>query len=187
MDASKIAEGSGRWRGGPLTGAIIAAAIEVHRHLGQGLIASIYEEALCIELPLRGIPFARQLQNASRAYGHRSPRRGTPHEPLWAPHRVSAVSHNAFGILHALPCCPLQALNRSPTPSGLTPLHPCLLDLILAALLLIWSAHPAASLQSSSRNVADHSGPCLHRDPGGEGSKAVLHICRFCGCSSSKT
>ncbi len=47
----------------PMTGAIIAAAIEVHRHLGPGLLESIYEEALCIELGLRGIPFARQVES----------------------------------------------------------------------------------------------------------------------------
>jgi GxxExxY protein len=40
---------------------IIAAAIEVHRHLGPGLLESIYEEALCHELELREIPFQRQL------------------------------------------------------------------------------------------------------------------------------
>jgi GxxExxY protein len=39
---------------------IIAAAIEVHRHLGTGLLESIYEEALCYEFALRGIPFERQ-------------------------------------------------------------------------------------------------------------------------------
>jgi GxxExxY protein len=44
----------------PLTEKIIAAAIEVHRHLGPGLLESIYEEALCYELELRGIPFERQ-------------------------------------------------------------------------------------------------------------------------------
>ena len=44
----------------PLTEQIIAAAIEVHRILGPGLLESIYEEALCHELSLRGIPFERQ-------------------------------------------------------------------------------------------------------------------------------
>jgi GxxExxY protein len=46
----------------PLTGVIIAAAIEVHRHLGPCLLESIYEEALCIELGLRGVAFARQTE-----------------------------------------------------------------------------------------------------------------------------
>ena len=45
----------------PRTGAIIAAAIEVHRALGPGLLESVYEECLCRELELRGIPFARQV------------------------------------------------------------------------------------------------------------------------------
>ncbi len=43
-----------------LTEQIIGAAIEVHRHLGPGLLESVYEEALCHELSLRDIPFVRQ-------------------------------------------------------------------------------------------------------------------------------
>ena len=39
---------------------IIGAAIEVHRHLGPGLLESAYEEALCYELELRDIPYERQ-------------------------------------------------------------------------------------------------------------------------------
>ena len=39
---------------------IIGAAIEVHRHLGPGLLESAYEEALCYELELRHIPYERQ-------------------------------------------------------------------------------------------------------------------------------
>ncbi len=45
-----------------LTEQIISAAIEVHRHLGPGLLESIYEQALCIEFELRGIPFERQAE-----------------------------------------------------------------------------------------------------------------------------
>ena len=43
-----------------LTGRIISAAIAVHSELGPGFLESIYEEALCIELALLGIPFERQ-------------------------------------------------------------------------------------------------------------------------------
>jgi GxxExxY protein len=44
-----------------LTEKIIGAAIEVHRALGPGLLESAYEECLCRELHLRGIPFQRQV------------------------------------------------------------------------------------------------------------------------------
>lgn len=43
-----------------LTDKIIGASIEVHRILGPGLLESIYEEALCIELELRGMVAQRQ-------------------------------------------------------------------------------------------------------------------------------
>ena len=45
-----------------LTERIIGAAIEVHRILGPGLLESIYEEALCHELQLRGLQCERQVE-----------------------------------------------------------------------------------------------------------------------------
>src|SRR5216684_7403420 len=45
----------------PRTSPIIAAAIEVHRHLGPGLLESAYEECLCHELLLMGLDFRRQV------------------------------------------------------------------------------------------------------------------------------
>ncbi len=44
-----------------ITERIIGAAIEVHRELGQGLLESIYEEALCHEFDLQGIKYQRQV------------------------------------------------------------------------------------------------------------------------------
>ena len=44
-----------------LTEQIIGDAIEVHRTLGPGLLASKYEVCLCHEFHLRGIAFRRQL------------------------------------------------------------------------------------------------------------------------------
>jgi GxxExxY protein len=44
-----------------LSHAVIGAAIEVHRHLGPGLLESLYEEALCRELWLRGLSAERQV------------------------------------------------------------------------------------------------------------------------------
>ena len=43
-----------------LTGEVIAAAIEVHKILGPGLLESTYEECLCREFGLRKISFERQ-------------------------------------------------------------------------------------------------------------------------------
>src|SRR5437660_12886108 len=45
----------------PRTSSIIAAAIEIHRCLGPGLLESAYEECLCHELSLRGLSFRRLL------------------------------------------------------------------------------------------------------------------------------
>jgi GxxExxY protein len=44
-----------------LTEAIIGAAMEVHRHLGAGLLEASYESALCIELEARGLKYLRQI------------------------------------------------------------------------------------------------------------------------------
>jgi GxxExxY protein len=43
-----------------LTEAIIGAAIEVHRHLGPGLLESTYESCLAFELNQRGLTVERQ-------------------------------------------------------------------------------------------------------------------------------
>jgi len=43
-----------------ITGAIIGAAIEVHRQLGPGLLESAYRECLSRELIFRRIPFERE-------------------------------------------------------------------------------------------------------------------------------
>src|SRR5689334_12434934 len=44
-----------------LTYQIIGAAIEVHKHLGPGLLESIYEKCLLRELALRGIAYKNQV------------------------------------------------------------------------------------------------------------------------------
>jgi GxxExxY protein len=43
-----------------LTEKVIGACIEVHRNTGPGLVESAYEQCLCRELSLRGIPFQMQ-------------------------------------------------------------------------------------------------------------------------------
>jgi GxxExxY protein len=44
-----------------LTDRVIGLAIEVHRHLGPGLLESAYEECLSYELKQAGIGFGRQV------------------------------------------------------------------------------------------------------------------------------
>lgn len=45
---------------GDLTRRIIGCAINVHRELGPGLLESLYEEAMCVELAEHGLLFRRQ-------------------------------------------------------------------------------------------------------------------------------
>jgi len=44
-----------------VTEEIIGCAIEVHKQLGPGLLESVYESAMCIELTAAGLRFARQV------------------------------------------------------------------------------------------------------------------------------
>ena len=48
-------------RANGLSREVIGAAIEVHRHLGPGLLESAYQASLEKELELRDIPFDRQV------------------------------------------------------------------------------------------------------------------------------
>ena len=53
-----------------LTRRVIGLAIEVHRHLGPGLLESAYEQCLCYELRNAGIPHTRQQKLPIRYKGH---------------------------------------------------------------------------------------------------------------------
>jgi GxxExxY protein len=52
-----------------LSDAAIGAAIEVHRHLGPGLLESSYHTCLCRELELRGIAYRSQVALPPRYKG----------------------------------------------------------------------------------------------------------------------
>jgi GxxExxY protein len=54
-----------------LSHAVIGAAIEVHRLLGPGYLESVYEQALCVEFEIRGIPFVRQQLVSVEYKGHK--------------------------------------------------------------------------------------------------------------------
>ncbi len=47
-------------RDSEITESIIAAAIAVHRELGPEFLETVYEQALAVELAIRGIAFVRQ-------------------------------------------------------------------------------------------------------------------------------
>ena len=53
-----------------MTQRIIGCAIEVHRTLGPGLMESIYESAICLELDEHGVKYARQTRLPAVYKGH---------------------------------------------------------------------------------------------------------------------
>ncbi|MBY0488907.1 MAG: GxxExxY protein [Gemmatimonadaceae bacterium] len=53
-----------------ITGAVVDAAIEIHRTLGPGLLESAYEEILVVELQARGLTVERQLMVPFEWKGH---------------------------------------------------------------------------------------------------------------------
>ena len=84
MDRRHIAK-RWEWDDDPLTHKIIGAAIEVHRQLGPGCLESPYEECLCLELAMLGVPFERQVplpicvqvdKNSSRVQARLTRRQG---------------------------------------------------------------------------------------------------------------
>jgi len=60
MKTGPTTEGTESTERSDLTGLIIGAAIEVHRHLGPGLLESAYEACLSHELTARGLLVERQ-------------------------------------------------------------------------------------------------------------------------------
>ena len=58
-----------RYEPDELTDVIIGAAMDVHSELGAGLLEQIYENALCVELSRRGIPYQRQMRVPVRYKG----------------------------------------------------------------------------------------------------------------------
>jgi len=48
----------------PQTGAILAAAVEVHKSLGHGFLETVYQHALGVEFLMREIPFRAQFPMA---------------------------------------------------------------------------------------------------------------------------
>ncbi|MFZ2854080.1 MAG: GxxExxY protein [Rhodocyclaceae bacterium] len=49
---------------------VLDAAFEVHRELGPGLLESVYEQALALELAAKGVAFERQVEITASYKGH---------------------------------------------------------------------------------------------------------------------
>jgi GxxExxY protein len=54
----------------PLTSEVIGAAIEVHREMGPGLLESVYQKCMELELQLRGLGCQRQARLPLVYKGH---------------------------------------------------------------------------------------------------------------------
>jgi len=62
METTKDTKGTKGGKGfDSLSRDVIGCAIEVHRHLGPGLLESAYEQCLARELSMNGIPFRLQV------------------------------------------------------------------------------------------------------------------------------
>jgi GxxExxY protein len=55
----------------PLSSAVIGTASEVHREMGPGLLESVYQQCMEIELGLRGLKFQPQAWLPVMCKGHR--------------------------------------------------------------------------------------------------------------------
>lgn len=100
-----------------LTERIIGAAIEVHRALGPGLLESVYEECLAVELDLRRLRFERQRQIPITYKGRRV---GTDLKiDLWVERQVVVELKTVEKILPVHESQLLTYLRLTKTPVGL--------------------------------------------------------------------
>ena len=110
------AGGDGNVRPEDLPGAILAAAIEIHRELGPGLLRSAYIECLCHELGLQRLKFQRDVAVPLQFLGRKLGRAGS-FDLVVEGFPVHALAVNEVTEVHKLHQASLLA--QANLPSGL--------------------------------------------------------------------
>lgn len=93
------------------TYAIIGAAIEVHKILGPGHLEAVYQEALEIELNLRGIPYQSQPRIELEYKGRKLKKYYQPDFLVYERVVLEIKAQSALGsidesqIINSLKCC----------------------------------------------------------------------------------
>ena len=80
----------------PETYAIIGAAMEVHRELGNGFLEAVYQDAIEVEFQARGIPYSREHSIPISYKGHTL---GTPYRADFVCHSSIIVELKAIKVL----------------------------------------------------------------------------------------
>jgi GxxExxY protein len=141
-----------------ITEQIIGSAIEVHRHLGPGLLEQNYEAAMCIELHQAGVAFERQPMLSIDYKGARI-----------GEHRADLIVGTIVDLpaLHRPPGRPSHQLQWSGPSNGNPKVHPLKISV---ASVPLW-------LRDSAGNVLARGMPARLREvPFGLGQGLLLGL-----------
>ena len=100
----------------PETYAIIGAAMEVHRQLGNGFLEAVYQDAIEVEFQERGIPYSRE---HSIPVEYKGQTLGAPYRADFACHGAIIVELRAIKVLpdiesaHVLHCLKATGFQRA--------------------------------------------------------------------------
>jgi len=85
----------------PETYAIIGAAMEVHRELGNGFLEAVYQDAMAVELQARGIAYSRE---HSIPISYKGQTLGTPYRADFICHSSIILELKAIKTLTDIEC-----------------------------------------------------------------------------------